>query len=87
MFTIRMGVTEMEELWCRLITGHRDGTNNKKDEELYKKWGKALKKLASNPLHPSLNTHEIKPLSRRYGMKVWYLYLEIKIACLKGDLL
>lgn len=52
-----------------------------------KKWGKALKKLASNPLHPSLNTHEIKPLSRRYGMKVWYLYLEIKIACLKGELL
>ena len=78
MFNIKMGIPEMEELWYRLLTGHRNGTNNKRDEELYIKWGNALKKLATDPFYPSLHTHEIEPLSRRYGMKVWQSYLENK---------
>ncbi len=78
MFNIRMGIPEMEETWNRLLNGHRNGTNSKKNEELYLKWGNALKKLASDPLYPSLHTHEIEPLSRRYGMKVWQSYLENK---------
>ena len=78
MFNIRMGIPEMEAMWYRLQTGHRNGANSKKDEELYVKWGNALKKLASDPLYPSLHTHEIEPLSRRYGMKVWQSYLENK---------
>jgi len=45
---------------------------------LYKKWGKALKLLSADPGYPSLQTHEIEPLSRRYGMKVWQSYLENK---------
>ena len=77
-FNIRMGIPEMAELWNRLQTSYRNGTINKKDEELYKKWGNAIKKLASNPQYPSLNTHEIAPLSKRYGMKVWQSYLENK---------
>ena len=77
-FNIRMGIPEMIELWNRLQTSYRNGTINKKDMELYKKWGNALKKLANNPLYPSLNTHEIVPLSKRYGMKVWQSYLENK---------
>ncbi len=48
MFNIRMGIPEMEVMWYRLQTGHRNGTNSKKDEELYVKWGNALKKLASD---------------------------------------
>ena len=43
---------------------------------MYKKWGKALKLLSADPGYPSLQTHEIEPLSRRYGMKVWQSYLE-----------
>ena len=46
---------------------------------MYKKWGKALKdccRLIRG--YPSLQTHEIEPLSRRYGMKVWQSYLENK---------
>lgn len=78
MFNIKMGIPEMEELWHRLLIGHRNGTNNKKDEELYTKWGNALKKLATDPFYPSLQTHEIVPLSRRYGEKVWQSYLENK---------
>ena len=78
MFNIRMGIPEMEAFWNKLQTGHRNGINNKKDEELYMKWGSALKKLSADPMYPSLHTHEIEPLSRRYGMKVWQSYLENK---------
>ena len=34
--------------------------------------------LSADPGYPSLQTHEIEPLSRRYGMKVWQSYLENK---------
>ena len=77
-FNIRMGIPEMAELWKRLQIGYRNGTINKKDTELYKKWGNAIKKLASDPQYPSLNTHEITTLSKRYVMKVWQSYLENK---------
>ena len=78
MFNIRMGIAEMEAFWNKLQTGHRNGIIYKKDEELYMKWGSALKKLSADPMYPSLHTHEIEPLSRRYGMKVWQSYLENK---------
>ncbi|MDO4962220.1 MAG: hypothetical protein Q4E57_10310 [Eubacteriales bacterium] len=77
-FSIKMGIPEMAELWSRLQTSYRDGTINKNDAELYKKWGVALKKLSEDPQYPGLKTHDIEPLSRRYGMKVWESYLENK---------
>lgn len=77
-FTIRMGLPEMLALWNELQTQHRAGTIKKKEEELYKKWGNALKKLAADPFYPGLQTHEIPPLSKRYGTKVWQSYLENK---------
>ena len=77
-YTIRMGIPEMAKLWNKLQKSHRDGTINNKDAELYKKWGSALKKLAMDPFYPSLKSHEIEPLSKRYGMKVWQSYLENK---------
>ncbi len=77
-YAIRMGVPEMEELWNSLQTAHRNGTIGKDDEELYKKWGNALKKLSADPNYPSLKTHDIDELTKRYGMKVWQSYLENK---------
>ena len=77
-YNIRMGVPEMLELWLKLQKGHREGTLKKDDEQLYNKWGNALKKLAEDPFYPSLQTHEIEVLSKRYGMKVWQSYLENK---------
>ena len=77
-YNIRMGIPEMAELWNNLQASYRNGTISKKDGELYKKWGNALKKLANDPQYPSLNTHEIAPLSKKYGMKVWQSYLENK---------
>ena len=37
-----------------------------------------MKLLSENPFYPSLNTHEISDLTKRYGMKVWQSYLENK---------
>ncbi len=75
-FSIRMGIPEMYELWLRLQKASQDESISKADATLYKKWGKALKLLSTDPLYPSLHTHEIPELSRRYGRKVWQSYLE-----------
>ena len=75
-YSIRMGIPEMEELWSSLQAKFRSGTIGKTELQLYKKWGSALKKLSEDPFYPSLKTHEIAPLSRRYGMRVWQSYLE-----------
>ena len=66
-FNIRMGIPEMQELWLDLQEKYRSGNIKKKEEQLYKKWGKALKLLL--PV-PGYQTHEIELLSRCYGMKV-----------------
>ena len=68
----------MQELWLDLQEKYRSGNIKKKEEQLYKKWGKALKLLSADPGYPSLQTHEIEPLSKRYGMKEWQSYLENK---------
>lgn len=77
-FNIRMGIPEMEVLWFSLQREYLSGTINKKDASLYKKWGKALKLLSDNPRHPSLQTHDIRELTERYGERVWQSYLENK---------
>ncbi len=77
-YHIRMGVPEMQKLWTDLQEKYRNRTIKKREEQLYKKWEKALKLLATDPFYPSLQTHEIEPLSKRYGMKVWQSYLENK---------
>lgn len=75
-FSIRMGIPEMLALWERLCQESRAGSISKADANLYKKWGQALKHLAADPFYPSLHTHEIQDLTRRYGRKVWQSYLE-----------
>lgn len=77
-YKIRMGIPEMQVLWTELLSKYRAGMISKEDASLYKKWGKALKLLANDPKHPGLHSHEIAPLSKRYGMKVWQSYLENK---------
>lgn len=77
-FTIRMGIPEMADLWNKLQQKYRSGNISKDDSVLYKKWGKSLKLLAKNPHHPSLKTHDIEALTKRYGLKVWQSYLENK---------
>ena len=75
-FAIRMGITEMLELWTDLSQKNAAGTISKKELSLYNKWGKALRLLSQDPSYPSLHTHDIEPLTKRYGIKVWQSYLE-----------
>lgn len=75
-FKIRMGIPEMDRYWRELQQACHNGTASKDEQQLYKKWGKALKLLSENQRYPSLRTHDIDALSRRYGIKVWQSYLE-----------
>ncbi|HEY0025060.1 MAG TPA: hypothetical protein VGB24_19250 [Longimicrobium sp.] len=65
----------MLELWKRLLKGHRQNSLSPADRELFKRWAKAIALLRDDPRHPGLRTHEIEPLSRRYGRKVFQSYL------------
>jgi len=65
----------MELFWNDLVSKHRSGTLSKDETLFFKKLTKALKNLSQNPRHNSLNSHDIDPLSRRYGVKVWESYL------------
>lgn len=75
-FIVRKGVPRLLELWKTLLKGHRQNTLDAKDRELFKKWAKALAHLRDDPFYPGLRTHEIGPLSHRYGSKVFQSYLE-----------
>ena len=35
-----------------------------------------MRLLSQDPSYPSLHTHDIEPLTKRYGVKVWQPYLE-----------
>lgn len=76
MFTIHMGIPEMDEFWANLTERNHNGTASKDERKLYKKLGKTFTLIVSNPRHPGLETHEIEALSKRYGMKVWQSYVE-----------
>ncbi|MES2201311.1 MAG: hypothetical protein V4498_03585 [candidate division FCPU426 bacterium] len=76
MFKIRLGIPEIDALWSDLNARNLGDGLNGDDARLFKKWGKAMALLSDNPRHPGLNSHEIDPLSRRYGLKVFQSYLE-----------
>jgi hypothetical protein len=77
-FAMNFGVPEMAALWQDLYGRHRAGTLKGADAKLFKRIVKALKLLEENPRHPGLQSHEIEPLSRRFGRKVFQSYLENK---------
>lgn len=76
MYSIHMGVPEMENFWNDLSSRVKSGTATKDEKKLHKKLGKTLHHIAADPRHPGLQTHEITSLTRRFGQKVWQSYLE-----------
>lgn len=76
MYRIRLGIPEMKDFWDNLCKKVRSGKATKDENKQYKKVGKAMNLLSTNPRHPGLESHEISSLSQRYGMKVWQSYLE-----------
>lgn len=76
MYKILFGVPEMKEKWDYLVTNAKDNKLSKEENRLAIRWSKAIKFLKINPKYPGLNTHEIKPLSKKFGSKVFQSYLE-----------
>ena len=74
-FTIRMGLPDMAAFNDEITAKARAGTLSAEEKVLFKQWRKTLGHLAQNPRHPGLRTHEIEPLSRRFGQKVFQSYL------------
>ena len=76
MYSIHMGVPEMDALWNDLRNKVKQGVATRKEAGLYKQLGKAMRLLSNDPRYPGLHSHEINSLTARYGMKVWESYLE-----------
>ena len=76
MYSIHMGVPEMDALWNDLRNKVKQGVATRKEARLYKQLGKAMRLLSNDPRYPGLHSHEINSLTARYGMKVWESYLE-----------
>ena len=75
-YTIRMGIPEMEAFWEGLVERRKANTLNSVEMKLFTSFGKAITNLSVNPRHPGLKTHEIKPLSKKYNLKIWQSYLD-----------
>jgi len=78
MFSIHMGIPEMERFWNELIARVDSNNASKNEEKLLLKLGKVMKQLANNPKYPGLKSHEIKALTNRYGQRVFESYLDNK---------
>ena len=76
MFKIRLGIPGVRDAWEELIEKIGNGTAGKNEKKRYEQIRKAMKHLSMDPRYPGLHTHEIRPLSMRYGQKVWESYLE-----------
>ena len=76
MFRVRMGVPYMDNYWKELIQKKESKSISKDEDQLLKRIAKVIKILMTNPKHPGLKSHEIKPLSKRYGIKVFQSYLD-----------
>lgn len=76
MFEIRLGIPEIEDYWNLLKNKINTNTANRSEIMYYKKLGNTFKKISEDPKYTGLCSHEIKPLSKRYGMKVFESYLE-----------
>lgn len=71
-----MGVPEMAKLWNDWCQKSEANTLKGEDKKLFEKFGKALKLLAQDPSHSSLNTHSVALLTKKYGLTIWESYLE-----------
>lgn len=75
-YKIRMGIPDMESFWQDLLTRRKTNALSADELELFTRFAKAIRNLSADPRHPGLRTHEIKPLSQKYGMKIWQSYLD-----------
>jgi hypothetical protein len=81
-YLIELGIPYFRAFYFDLLNRAKSGSLNKDETRLFKKLSKAISFLENNPIHNSLNTHEIGELSARYSkqcgreIKVWQSYIE-----------
>jgi hypothetical protein len=75
-FTVRMGIPEMDYYWQDMCSREEHGELDKGELKTFKKLFKSFYHLSINPRYPGLNSHEIDPLSKIAGFKVWESYIE-----------
>lgn len=75
-FTITMGVPEMDYYWQDMSIRASNGKLDKNELKTFKKLLKTFYHLSINPRHPGLNSHEIEPLTKIAGIKIWESYIE-----------
>ena len=76
MFTIHLGIPEVEAFWNDLADRIHSGKASKTESRKYRQLGKAFRMLAEDPRYTGLHSHPVEALTRRYGKKVWESYLE-----------
>jgi hypothetical protein len=75
-FEVWAGVPRIDNLFALWEIGDENGTLSTSGRILYRKVLKVIQFLETNPFHNSLHSHEIEPLSRKFGSKVFQSYLE-----------
>jgi hypothetical protein len=75
-FTVRMGIPEMEYYWREMCGRENNSSLDKGELKTFKKLLKTFHHLSINPRHTGLSSHEIDPLSKIAGFKVWESYVE-----------
>ena len=71
MIRIHLGMPEVAELWKELTEKNHSGRATPEEAALFKRLGKGLRQISSNPRHPGLETQTIEHLSKSYRKKVW----------------
>lgn len=75
-FKIRLGIPEMDYYWQDICYRESGEDLDKGEQKTFKKLLKCFYHLSNNPRHPGLNSHEIEPLSKIAGFKIWESYIE-----------
>lgn len=75
-FVVRMGIPEMEYYWQDICDREARDELDKGECKLFKKLIKTFNFISINPRHPGLNSHEIDPLTKIAGFKIWESYIE-----------
>ena len=71
-FELRLGIPEVEAFWIEMNQKFDRDEMDATERKFFKKIAKALRLLSDNPRHNSLNSHEISPLTQKYGIKIWF---------------
>lgn len=75
-FQLLLGIQEIRDLFNHWKEGRENDTLDADESALADRVAKALRHLLRDPFHPGLQSHEIDPLSKRYGRKVFQSYVD-----------